>query len=72
VLHQGRCVASKVAGRIEFHANVPSHLQVEIRRSLQHGRRITEAELAKTAAVPISGTPASRWTDRWKARRHLG
>ena len=69
ILYQGRCVASKVAGRIEFHAEVPQHLQLEMRRALQHGRRITEEDLEKTKTPAISGTPGSRWTDRWKARR---
>ncbi len=72
VLYQGRCVASKVAGRIEFHAETPAHLQLEIRRALQHGRRITDEELEKTKTPALTGTPGSRWTDRWKARRRFG
>jgi ATP-dependent Lhr-like helicase len=72
VLHQGRCVAAKVAGRIEFHVDVDPRLQLEMRRALQHGRRITDEELEKTKVAAISGTPASRWTDRWKAKRRFG
>jgi ATP-dependent Lhr-like helicase len=41
ILQAGRCVAAKVAGRIEFFAEVEPTMQMAMRRSLQVGRRIT-------------------------------
>ena len=41
ILQAGRCVAAKVAGRIEFFAEVEPITQMAMRRSLQVGRRIT-------------------------------
>ena len=41
ILQAGRCVAAKVAGRIEFFAEVEPVTQMAMRRSLQVGRRIT-------------------------------
>ncbi len=41
ILQAGRCVAAKVAGRIEFFAEVEPLTQMAMRRSLQVGRRIT-------------------------------
>jgi ATP-dependent Lhr-like helicase len=41
ILQAGRCVAAKVAGRIEFFAEVEPTTQMAMRRSLQVGRRIT-------------------------------
>ncbi|MBC7856495.1 MAG: DEAD/DEAH box helicase, partial [Pirellulaceae bacterium] len=49
ILQAGRCVAAKIAGRIEFFAEVEPELQMAMRRSLQVGRRITshrELEIA--------------------------
>lgn len=39
VIHRGRAVAAKVSGRIEFFGTVDPHLQVEMRRALQLGKR---------------------------------
>ena len=40
ILHSGRCVATKIAGRIEFLMDVAPATQLQMRRALQHGRRI--------------------------------
>jgi ATP-dependent Lhr-like helicase len=40
ILQGGRCVATKVAGRIEFLLEVEPALEMQMRRALQHGRRI--------------------------------
>ncbi|MDX1947927.1 MAG: DEAD/DEAH box helicase [Pirellulaceae bacterium] len=40
VVHQGRCVAAKIAGRIETFAEIDPAQQMLIRKSLQVGRRI--------------------------------
>jgi ATP-dependent Lhr-like helicase len=39
ILQRGRCVAAKVAGRVEFFAQVDPATQVVMRRALQIGRR---------------------------------
>jgi ATP-dependent helicase Lhr and Lhr-like helicase len=41
ILQAGRCVAAKIAGRIEFFAEVDVVAQMAMRRSLQVGRRVT-------------------------------
>lgn len=50
VLQNGRCVAAKIAGRIEFLAAVDPADQMLIRKSLQVGRKLRPAAVA--AAVP--------------------
>jgi hypothetical protein len=40
IVQAGRCVAAKVAGRIEFFAEVDPAEQLLMRKSLQVGRRI--------------------------------
>src|SRR5213079_3256115 len=40
VLQNGRCVAAKIAGRIEFFAEMEPVTQMAMRRSLQVGRRV--------------------------------
>jgi ATP-dependent Lhr-like helicase len=51
VLQNGRCVAAKIAGRIEFFAEVDPAQQVLMRKSLQIGRRVWPAP-EPTSAVP--------------------
>jgi ATP-dependent Lhr-like helicase len=41
ILQDGRCVAAKVAGRIEFFAQVAPEVEAAMRRALQYGRRVT-------------------------------
>jgi ATP-dependent Lhr-like helicase len=43
VVQNGRCVAAKIAGRIEFFAEVEPAQQLLIRKSLQVGRKIRPA-----------------------------
>ncbi|MCI0360618.1 MAG: DEAD/DEAH box helicase, partial [Planctomycetaceae bacterium] len=43
VIQRGRCVAAKIAGRIEFFAEVDPHEQLLMRKSLQIGRRVHAA-----------------------------
>jgi len=50
VLQNGRVVAAKIAGRIEFLAEIDPADQLLIRKSLQVGRKLSRA--AVTAAVP--------------------
>jgi ATP-dependent Lhr-like helicase len=45
VIQRGRCVAAKIAGRIEFLAEIDSSQQFLIRKSLQVGRRVHAAAL---------------------------
>jgi ATP-dependent Lhr-like helicase len=51
VVQGGRCVAAKIAGRIEFFAEVNASDQLLMRKSLQVGRRITQAP-EPTSIVP--------------------
>ncbi len=51
VIQRGRCVAAKVAGRIEFFAEVEPAQQLLIRKSLQIGRRVHAAP--QLAAVGV-------------------
>lgn len=52
VLQNGRCVAAKVAGRIEFLADVDPAEQMLIRKSLQVGRKLRQAAVAATVPEP--------------------
>ena len=70
VLHRGRCVASKVAGRIEFHAEVEPALQLEMRRALQLGCR--PLPIKEAANGPVSSKRPTGGANGWKARRRLG
>ena len=49
VIQNGRCVAAKVAGRIEFFAEIDPAQQLLIRKSLQVGRQVRP--------VPASAVP---------------
>jgi hypothetical protein len=49
-LQNGRCVAAKIAGRIEFLGDVDPAEQMLIRKSLQVGRKLRPAAIA--IAVP--------------------
>ena len=59
VLQGGRCVATKIGGRIEFHADLPAEVQLLMRRALQAGRRIISNQdpslrfLPRTAPVKL-------------------
>jgi ATP-dependent Lhr-like helicase len=72
IIQRGRCVAAKVAGRIEFFAEVDPREQLLMRKSLQIGRRVTAApqlaapqlaapQLAapQLAAPPVEPEPAA-------------
>jgi ATP-dependent Lhr-like helicase len=52
VVQGGRCVAAKVAGRIEFFADVDITEQVLMRKSLQVGRRIERAPAPSAIPEP--------------------
>ena len=53
IVQRGRCVAAKVAGRIEFFAEVDAREQMLMRKSLQVGRRIQAVPVAESdAAIP--------------------
>jgi ATP-dependent Lhr-like helicase len=53
IVQRGRCVAAKVAGRIEFFAEVEAGEHLLMRKSLQVGRRIQVVPVAESAsAVP--------------------
>ena len=49
VVQRGRCVAAKIAGRIEFLAEIDPSQQFLIRKSLQVGRKVHPAA---QAAIP--------------------
>ena len=66
IVHRGRCVAAKVAGRIEFFADVDPREQLLMRKSLQIGRRVTAApQLAarQLAVPPVAGEPIAIGVD---------
>jgi hypothetical protein len=75
VIQRGRCVAVKVAGRIEFLAEIDPGQQFAIRKSLQIGRRVHPAA---DAAVPpphlVASGASSRRPDetRLNSRRRMG
>jgi len=46
VVQRGRCVAAKIAGRIEFLAEIDPSQQFLIRKSLQLGRKVHPAPAA--------------------------
>ncbi|HEY2411403.1 MAG TPA: DEAD/DEAH box helicase [Pirellulaceae bacterium] len=52
VLQNGRCVAAKTAGRIEFLGDIEPADQMLIRKSLQVGRRLRPAAVAVTVPEP--------------------
>jgi hypothetical protein len=51
VLQNGRCIAAKIAGRLEFLAAVDPADQLLIRKSLQVGRKIHRAPAAAVTDI---------------------
>jgi ATP-dependent Lhr-like helicase len=82
IVQQGRCVAAKVAGRIDFFAEVPADQQLWMRKSLQVGRRVHPVPLSAVAqetdespSVPLARrrTAAQRVDEtRLNSRRRFG
>jgi ATP-dependent Lhr-like helicase len=75
VIAAGRCVAAKVAGRIDFLAEVDPGEQVLIRKSLQVGRKLRRAaESAVPEPHAFSRTAGKREPDQTQlhSRRRLG
>jgi hypothetical protein len=52
VIQNGRCVAAKIAGRIEFFAEVDPREHLAIRKSLQVGSKVRPVVLAEAPAEP--------------------
>ena len=75
VLQNGRCIAAKISGRIEFLADIDPAQQMLIRKSLQVGRKLQPAAVK---AVPephaFSFSRPSRSPDdkRLNSRRRFG
>jgi ATP-dependent Lhr-like helicase len=79
VIQRGRCVAAKIAGRIEFFTQVDPTEQLLMRKSLQIGRRVwAEPQLAAAGAgesEPHAGRrvrPASPDPTQLASRRRIG
>jgi ATP-dependent Lhr-like helicase len=76
VVQAGRCVAAKIAGRIEFLAEVDPSQQILIRKSLQVGRRVYPAP--PPAALPEphvfrrAARPAPPDPTQLHSRRRMG
>jgi ATP-dependent Lhr-like helicase len=63
IIQNGRCIAAKIAGRIEFLADIDPADQLLIRKSLQVGRKVRTA----SAASPAGLVPEPHFIER-KAR----
>jgi len=78
IIQGGRCVAAKVAGRIEFFAEVELAQQLLMRKSLQIGRRVTAVPqlVAVTADEPQLGRGRARPSPpdhtQLQSRRRMG
>ena len=60
VIQNGRCIAAKVAGRIEMLAEVDPAQQFLIRKSLQVGRRVCPAAVSVLSEESESHRPIKR------------
>jgi ATP-dependent Lhr-like helicase len=60
VLQNGRCIAAKVAGRIEFLAEIDPTQQLAIRKSLQVGRKVRPAAASVVPDPHLFERPARR------------
>jgi ATP-dependent Lhr-like helicase len=72
ILHGGRCVAAKVAGRIEFLASVDPEHAMLMRKSLQVGRKVRRQALAsepETVRLPTARQPDQK---QLHSRRRFG
>jgi ATP-dependent helicase Lhr and Lhr-like helicase len=75
VLQGGRCIAAKVAGRIEFLADIDSAEQLLIRKSLQVGRKLHSAPIAAIPEPHVfgrSGKPREPDHTQLNSRRRFG
>jgi hypothetical protein len=60
VIQRGRCVAAKIAGRMEFLAEIDPNQQFLIRKSLQVGRKVHAAVQAAVNEPPAMATRVRR------------
>jgi ATP-dependent Lhr-like helicase len=58
IIQGGRCVAAKIAGRIDFFAEIDPSLQFLIRKSLQVGRKVHPAPQASVPEPHAFSRPA--------------
>jgi ATP-dependent Lhr-like helicase len=76
VIQGGRCVAAKIAGRIELFAGIDPAEQMLIRKSLQVGRRVYPAAAASAVPAPHIFSAKSRSTPpdetQLNSRRRFG
>jgi ATP-dependent Lhr-like helicase len=75
VIQRGRCVAAKIAGRIEFLADIDPGQQFLIRKSLQVGRKVHPAAVAavhEPHAPALRGKPPRLDDTRLNSRHRLG
>jgi ATP-dependent helicase Lhr and Lhr-like helicase len=75
VLQNGRCIATKIAGRIEMLAEVDPAQQLLIRKSLQVGRRVFAQALPAVPEphfVRPNGRPAEPDHTQLHSRRRFG
>jgi ATP-dependent Lhr-like helicase len=75
VIQRGRCVAAKVAGRIEFLTEIDPSQQFLIRKSLQVGRKVHPAAVAAGPEPHVLRTPgrhASPDNTQLHSRRRFG
>jgi ATP-dependent Lhr-like helicase len=72
VIQNGRCVAAKIAGRIEFLAEIDPSQQLLIRKSLQVGRQLRPAALSPVPEPHFSTRSGARDDTRLHSRRRFG
>jgi ATP-dependent Lhr-like helicase len=74
ILQGGRCVAAKIAGRIEFLAPVDAAEAYRMRKSLQVGRKVRPQALPAASEPNTLELPRSRSTDdrQLHSRRRFG
>jgi ATP-dependent Lhr-like helicase len=74
VLQNGRCIATKIAGRIELLAEIDPAQQLLIRKSLQVGRRLRPQALPAAEGPPLSRKPRPAEPDHTQlhSRRRFG
>jgi ATP-dependent Lhr-like helicase len=76
ILQRGRCVATKVAGRIEFLAEIDASQQMLMRKSLQVGRKLQPAPVPSAIPEPhLFRRPAAVYAPdetRLDSRRRFG